>query len=180
MRIVQRRSGAATLLACAMILLWIRPVFSYGPNRIIIPGIALDTRIEAVGTSIVYLDNRAYRKWNVSKDHVGWHNTTVRPGQAGNMVLAGHSDINSRIFRDLHHVRVGYEIVVTDHNQTVVYVVGEIREVQEVGVSTEQRIQNAQAIRPTSDGRARVTLVTCSRPNATHRLIVIAYAEKVS
>ena len=44
--------------------------------------------------------------------------------------------------------------------------------VREVGVPLETRIKNAQLIAPTQD--ERLTLVTCSQPGATHRLIVIA------
>ena len=52
------------------------------------------------------------------------------------------------------------------------YVVVEKLLVQEKGVPLETRIKNAQLIAPTED--ERLTLVTCARPGATHRLIVIA------
>ncbi len=109
----------------------------------------------------------------VDNNRLGWHNLSALPGRSGNTVLNGHSDSYTRVFRNLAQIRVGEEIIVFSGQQRYRYVVARKIQVQEKGVSVEQRIENAKLILPTRD--ERLTLITCSGPGATHRLIVIAY-----
>jgi LPXTG-site transpeptidase (sortase) family protein len=110
--------------------------------------------------------------WNVRDNEVGWHNLSANLGHVGNTVLSGHSDIKARIFQHLHQIEVGDEILAFTEGYPYKYVVVEKLLVQEKGVPLETRIQNAQLIAPTND--ERLTLVTCAKPGATHRLILIA------
>jgi len=144
------------------------------PTRLIIPSIRLDSPIVPVELHTFVMNGTTYGKWEVAKNEIGWHNLTAQLGQPGNTVLAGHSDINARIFAHLRYVNVGDEIIAfsATHRQAYRYVVTQKILVQEVGVSLETRIQNARWIYPTRD--ERLTLITCARPGATHRLIVVA------
>lgn len=144
------------------------------PARLVIPSIKLDSSIVPVKLHTFVMNGITYGKWEVAKNEVGWHNLTAPLGRPGNTVLAGHSDINTRIFRDLKYVNVGEEIIAYSsiNGQPHRYVVTQKVLVKEVGVSLETRIKNAQWIYPTQD--ERLTLITCARPGATHRLIVVA------
>ena len=142
------------------------------PTRLVIPTIELDTPIAPVGIRLFEIDGQQYGIWNVRDNEIGWHNLSANLGNVGNTVLSGHSDIKAKIFQQLPQVEVGDEIVAFSGDQPHQYVVVEKLLVQEKGVPLETRIKNAQLIAPTED--ERLTLVTCARPGATHRLIVIA------
>lgn len=144
------------------------------PTRLVIPSIELDSSIVPVKLNTFVMNGVTYGTWDVAQNEVGWHNLTAPLGRPGNTVLAGHSDINSRVFRNLEYVNVGDEIVAFSGStgQAHRYVVTQKVLVQEVGVSLETRIRNARWIYPTQD--ERLTLITCAYPGATHRLIVVA------
>lgn len=143
------------------------------PDRIVIPSIDLDSPIISVKSQIKAQNGQRYREWDTADNVVGWHNLSARLGHPGNTVLAGHSDIYDRVFQNLHHVQLGNEITVSSGGYVRQYVVTDIREIRERGVSLAQRIENGRLISRTTD--ERITLVTCSRPGASHRLVVIAH-----
>jgi LPXTG-site transpeptidase (sortase) family protein len=145
------------------------------PTRLSIPSIDLDSAVVPVGWTPVVINGQTYGQWDTADNEVGWHNLSANLGEVGNTVLAGHSDINSRVFQNLEYVNIDDEITVISgaDQQPYRYRVTQKVLVQEVGVSLETRIQNARWIAPTDD--ERLTLLTCSQPGATHRLIVVAY-----
>ena len=142
------------------------------PTRLVIPAIALSSPIVPVGQTPLVIDGDIYWQWNTARDSVGWHNQSAKLGQSGNMVLNGHSDINASVFRNLEHVDVGDEITVFSGDQVHRYVITHKFLVKEKGVSLEERIQNAAWAAVSQD--ERLTLITCAKPGATHRLILIA------
>jgi LPXTG-site transpeptidase (sortase) family protein len=143
------------------------------PARLAISGINLDSTIVPVGVKWLSQDDKRYGTWEVADNEVGWHNLSARLGQVGNTVLAGHSDIKAKVFRNLKDVELGDEIIVFSNSGAEYrYVVTGKFLVQEKGVPVEVRIRNAQWIGPTHD--ERLTLVTCAGTGATHRLIVVA------
>lgn len=144
------------------------------PTRLVIPSIDLDSIITPVGVIPIVVNGKTYGTWEVTDHEVGWHNLSANFGQAGNSVLTAHSDIKARVFRNLRYVNLGDEITAYSgaNGEAYRYIITQKFLVQEVGVSVETRIKNAQWIAPTQD--ERLTLVTCARPGATHRLIVIA------
>ncbi len=145
----------------------------YGtPTRLMIPVIALDSRVVPVGQTPIVLDGVVYRKWNTADDAVGWHNLSARLGHAGNTVLTGHSDVNAAVFRYLEYLAIGDEITVFSGDRDCRYVVTDKFLVRERHVSLAERIQNASWVAATWD--ERLTLVTFANLGATHRLILIA------
>jgi LPXTG-site transpeptidase (sortase) family protein len=165
----------ATVLALILVVVVtaFEPVWAVGePTRLVIPSIEMDRAITPVGIRLLEINGQTYGIWNVLDTEVGWHNLSASLGQAGNTVLSGHSDAEARVFEDLHQVGLGDEIIAFSGEQPYRYIVTQKFLVQEKGVSLETRIKNAQLIAPTQD--KRLTLVTCARPGATHRLIVIA------
>ncbi|MFN8456103.1 MAG: sortase [Anaerolineae bacterium] len=142
------------------------------PTRLIIPAITLDSHIVAVAQKDVTVNGQPYKQWQTDDKFVGWHNLSATPGQAGNMVLNGHSNVYAKVFQNLDKLQVGDEIVTFVGDQPYRYLVTEKILVREKGASLEERIENAKLIMPTPD--ERLTLITCSQPGATHRLLVIA------
>jgi LPXTG-site transpeptidase (sortase) family protein len=147
------------------------PLFE--PTRLVVPIIALDNVIVPVGLKTVEANGQSHLQWMTDDNRVGWHNLTVPLGQVGNTVLNGHSDIHTKVFKNLEQVEIGSEIIVYSGAQAYHYIVAEKFLVQEKGASVEQRLEHAKLILPTQD--ERLTLITCSQTGATHRLIVIAH-----
>lgn len=143
------------------------------PTQISVPAIGLSQEIRPVGIIPVVVNGTTYFTWNVLDSYVGWHNLSARPGQVGNTVLSGHSDAKARVFQKLHQINISDEIAIVSGGQIRHYMVTNKLLLQEKGTSIETRIENARWIAPTND--ERLTLVTCARPGATHRLIVVAY-----
>lgn len=99
---------------------------------------------------------------------VGHHEGTGNPGQAGNVVLAAHRDVNSALFRDLDRLKPGDEIFVSNSLREYRYVVKE---------SFVVRPDQTEVMSPTQD--SRVTLITCTPIGlATQRLVVIAVLDE--
>lgn len=80
------------------------------PVRLRIPALNLDTNVEQVGVRNGLMDVPS-NVWNA-----GWLNSSPRPGDIGNAVLAGHKDSTQRgaIFYDLYKLNVGDKIYVSD------------------------------------------------------------------
>jgi LPXTG-site transpeptidase (sortase) family protein len=150
----------------------IRDVPAGTPTRLLIPAIALESKIAPVGWESVVIDGATYQQWGTTDNLVSWHNLSAKLGQPGNTVLNGHSNVNAAVFRNLKYVEIGDEITVFSGKQDYHYIVTQKFLVKEKGVPLEERIENAKLIAPTQD--ERITLITCANPGATHRLILIA------
>lgn len=129
------------------------------PSRLRIPAMFLDSPVHQVTVNM--------GEWEVSPMDVGHHEGTGNPGEVGNVVLAGHRDINSALFRDLDRLQPGDEIFVGNR-------LGEYRYVVEESLVVSP--DYVQVMDPTED--KRVTLITCTPIGlATQRLVVIAKLE---
>jgi LPXTG-site transpeptidase (sortase) family protein len=144
------------------------------PVQLIIPAIKLDSPVIPVGVNWIQKNGKTYGIWQVADNEVGWHNLSAPLGRAGNTVMAGHSNIYARVFRNLKNIELGDEIIAiaAPNGPAYRYIVTQKLLLREEGVSEETRIKNAQWILPTQD--ERLTLVTCAEPGSTHRLIVVA------
>jgi sortase A len=139
------------------------------PNRIVriaAPSIKLDTSVYEV-----YVKNGA---WEVAEYAAGHHYNSLNPGEGGNIVLSGHNNWKGEVFRYLEFLKPGDEITLwTLEGKQHKYVVQEIKKLKEAGVSYQQRLKNAEVMKPTP--YERLTLITCwPYTTYTHRLIVIA------
>jgi sortase A len=143
------------------------------PERLVIPAIELDSTVIPVGWHVIEDGGSQYSIWQVADDAVGWHNTTVYPGHAGNIVLNGHHNIQGQVFRYLVDVEVGDQILVHTEDRIYHYAVAEKHILKEKGEPPEVRQKNAKWIAPTQE--ERLTMVTCwPYTNNTHRLVVVA------
>lgn len=145
-------------------------------TQLVIPSIELSSAIVPVGWREVKIKGQTYGQWLVDDNLVGWHNLSAKPGQIGNTVLNGHSNIHAQIFRHLPEVEVGDDILLWADSQPHHYIITQKLMVLEKGASLQQRIENAKLLLPTAD--ERLTLITCFGPEAAYRLIVIAQPVK--
>ena len=130
------------------------------PTRLRIPAMFLDSPVHEVSLNM--------GEWEVSPMDIGHHEGTGLPGVEGNVVLAGHRDINSALFRELDRLVIGDEIFVSNALGEHKYVVADMLEVSP---------DHTWVMDPTRD--KRVTLITCTPPGlATRRLIVVALLDE--
>ncbi|MEO8287964.1 MAG: class D sortase [Chloroflexota bacterium] len=126
------------------------------PNRLRIPAMFLDSPVHEVTVNM--------GQWEVSPMDIGHHEGTANPGETGNVVLAGHRDINSALFRDLDRLQPGDEIFVSNSTGEYRYIVRD---------SYVIAPDHIEVMDPTPD--KRVTLITCTPIGIdTQRLIVVA------
>lgn len=126
------------------------------PTRLRIPVMFLDSDVHEVTVNL--------GQWEVSPMDIGHHEGSGVPGQTGNVVLAGHRDINSALFRELDRLQPGDDVFVSNGLGEYRYVVQE---------SFEVSPDDTNVMAPTED--KRVTLITCTPVGIdTRRLIVVA------
>lgn len=94
---------------------------------------------------------------------VGHYNGSANPGEAGNVVLAGHNDVYGEVFRYLDQLQPGDELTLYSRAGAFRYVVREWRIVEPTEVSV---------LAPTASGT--VTLISCYPYRIdTQRIIVV-------
>ncbi len=145
----------------------------YPPGKIIVPAINLDVPVKTADWLITQKAGVKVSVWNIPDAAAGWHKNSALPGHGSNVVLSGHHNMGSEVFRDLVKLKVGDEITLQADAYAYHYVVTDRFIVPERDAAPEQRRQNAQWILPTVD--ERLTLVTCwPYTGNSHRLIVVA------
>lgn len=145
------------------------------PKRLVIPAIALDAPVEAVGWHVETHAHQTVSVWDVP-DHfaAGWLKTSAPFGQPGNTVMDGHHNINGQVFKDLVKLEPGDLITLYAASHARIYSVAQRLILKEAGEPPEVRQANAQYISASAD--ERLTLVTCwPQTDKTHRLIIIAF-----
>jgi LPXTG-site transpeptidase (sortase) family protein len=155
----------------------VRAVHVSKVERVVIPSVAIDSKVIEVGWVVEEHDGRQVAVWEVAEYAVGQHRGSANPGEGENIVLAGHVGGYGQVFRDLYYVRPGEEITLYSEGQAYRYVISERLLVDEENAPLEQRAANARLIGPT--GEEMVTLVTCWPPTGddkfTRRVIVRAF-----
>jgi len=145
-------------------------------TRIVIPSIAVDSKVIEVGWTVQDQAGQLVAVWDVAKYAVGHHQGSANPGAGGNIVLAGHVGGYGQVFKARFYVQPGDEVTLYSQGRRFLYVVEERLLATEEGVAAEQRAANARYIGPYDD--EVVTLVTCwpaSGPDKfTQRVIVRA------
>jgi LPXTG-site transpeptidase (sortase) family protein len=150
------------------------PVVGLVPEHLSIPSINLEAPIRPVDLGFIELAGRKVWMWRAPKEFAaGWHSTSARLGQVGNMVLNGHHNIHGEVFRYLEDVKEGDLVVISAGSFIKRFIVTEIHLLPERWQPLEVRLENAKWIEPTRD--ERVTLVSCwPYTSNTHRLVIVA------
>jgi len=148
------------------------------PTRIVIPRLRVDGPVVPVSTFTKEVEGKVQAGWGVPDQRAaGWHDTSAKLGERGNVVLNGHNTNNGEIFRDLYTLHPGDRIVVHSEEISRTYAVSETLILPEAGQPLEVRLANARHVMPTDD--ERLTLVTCHPYGSLrNRLIVIAKPSK--
>jgi LPXTG-site transpeptidase (sortase) family protein len=144
------------------------------PVRLAISSVNIDSKVVPVGWDMIPRPGGgAQAEWQVADYAVGHHQGSANPGQPGNVVLSGHVDYKGEVFRNLHLVNKGDQVVVYTERGQYLYVVDHAVIVQEDGASEEQKRANARYMDPTAD--PTLTMITCFPYGIDDkRLIVIA------
>ena len=144
------------------------------PTRIVIPRLGVDGPVVPVSTFTKEVDGKVQAAWGVPDQRAaGWHDTSAKLGERGNVVLNGHNTSNGEIFRDLYTLDPGDRVILHSEEVSRTYAVSETLILPEAGQPLEVRLANARYVRPTDD--ERLTLVTCHPYGSLrNRLIVVA------
>lgn len=152
------------------------------PVRLVIPALGIDTPVVEVAWQIVWQGDQRRSEWQTAENAAGHHVNSANPGQAGNVVISGHHNTKGRVFeqisRDIDRreprLKPGSEVYVyAADGHRYVYEVEQVLLLPEVGVSEEERRQNARWMAPTE--QPTLTLITCwPMWTNTHRVIVVA------
>lgn len=123
------------------------------PIHIKIPSIGVDATIEPVS-----VDADGFMDTPKLPSKAAWYEPGPRPGEAGNAVIAGHLDWYGgakAIFVNLHKLKVGDSIIVRDE-------LGAEHSFIIRGKRNYDAAADATDIFISSDGKARLNLITCS------------------
>lgn len=131
-------------------------------TRVVIPSIALDSKVVEVGWNAQEVNGKVVAIWDVAEYAIGQHHGSANPGEGGNVVLAGHVGGYGHAFRDLFYVHPGEPVIVYSNGQEFLYIVQERLIVEEDDASVAQRIENAKLIAPTD--HEQITMLTCWPP----------------
>jgi hypothetical protein len=166
------------------------------PVRIRIPDLQIDAQVVRFGWSERVVDGVTIREWrqeDIAGGVAGHLANSARPGEGDNVVIAGHSNIEGRVFKNLSAAwdessaefvedgayyrsssLEGVSIYLHDaRGRVFAYKVESMYKVAEAGVSEEQKQSNARFMRTT--WRPTLTVITCWPPHSnTHRVIVVA------
>jgi sortase A len=144
-----------------------------GATHITISSVGIDTNVVDVGYQIVTIDGQSVRQLQVADYAAGHDALSANPGEGGNIVISGHDDWKGEVFKNLHNVKLGDQVLLTTPAATHRYVITEIIYRKDVGVPLADRLAAGQYLAPMPE--ERVTLVTCWPYGVdTHRLIVVA------
>jgi sortase A len=142
-------------------------------THIAIPSVGIDSNVVDVGYQIVTIEGQSVRQLQVADYAAGHDALSANPGAGGNIVLSGHDDWKGEVFKNLHNVKLGDQVLLTTPQATYHYVITEIVYRRDAGAPLADRLAAGQYLAPMPE--ERVTLVTCWPYGVdTHRLIVVA------
>ena len=115
-------------------------------------------------------------EWDSPDAAVGWASNSALPDQMmGNIILYGHNNINSSVFRNLSELQAGDLIFLETGTSTWKY---QVDSLEILPVQDDQQESEAYAAYFKQTYAPRLTLISCWPPtNNTHRVIVVSYPE---
>lgn len=149
-------------------------ILSEIPLRLVIPDIELDAPIIPVEPEVINVWGMDFQQWASPDEYAaGWHDSSAKLGEAGNMVLNGHHNISGEVFRRLIELDQEDVIGIYSDQHLFMYKITNKMILPETYESLEVRLSNAQWILPSED--ERLTLITCwPYESNTHRLVIVA------
>lgn len=130
------------------------------PTHLTIPSVGIDSKVVPVDWKMIPKPGGGQlAEWQVADYAVGHHKGSANPGAPGNIVMSGHVDYRGEVFKNLHLVKRGDEVIVQTEKGQFVYVITDMVIVQEDGASPEQKRRNTRYMDPTAE--PTLTLITC-------------------
>lgn len=145
-------------------------------DRIFIPAIQVDSSVVPVGWRIVNQPGTTLvdGEWDSPLAEVGWAISSALPDDDGNILLYGHNNMYTAIFKDLGSLAPGDNIYLFNAQDTWQYKVAQVSILPVLGASEKQIAAYLAYLQPTP--AARLTLISCWPPvSNTHRVVVLAY-----
>lgn len=135
-----------------------------------LPAIGVRAPVRAVGWSVASADGLP--EWDNPEAEVGWVVSSALPGDAGNIILYGHNNIHSSIFKRLSEMQPGDEVTIETGIEQHVYRVSEVVIIPVSGADANLTAYQ-QYLGAAED--ETLMLLSCWPPdNNTHRVIVLA------
>jgi len=125
-------------------------------------------------------------QWVVPANAAGHHIDSAFPGEAGNVVISGHHNIQGRVFARLSRIGesgvplgLDDEIILEDElGRRFIYRITGWQRIPEANAAVEVRQENASYLLPTDF--PQLTLITCwPASNNTHRVIIQAALSEI-
>jgi sortase A len=158
----------------------------------VMPDLQLDVPVQDMPWHNVQTANGVMTEWNIPQNAAGHATNSALPGQAGNIVISGHNNIEGKVFLKLSQAwpSSGFRAVdkytdssdVLDGKKVELYTAGGKRweysitafyRLKEANVPLSQQLANARYISPTT--QPQLTITTCWPPwGNVDRLIIIA------
>lgn len=151
------------------------------PTQFLIPAIGLEVPIVEVSWRVTLEDGEWHSRWQTVDEAAGHHRNSANPGELGNVVLSGHHNAGTEVFREVSEIGSpdsslgeGTELILVaaDGSQYSYRVVSWER-FQVEGIPDTQRLSYARYMEPSTD--AILTLITCwPYEGRSHRVVVVA------
>ena len=143
------------------------------PVRVVIPGIDVNSAVHQIGVSISGDPLDPSVTWSGLGAGVGHDQSSVNPGESGNIILFGHNNYAGQVFYRLSELIAGDEVYVYTLDQEFSYVVQEVDIVLVVGAAEQDKRAHAFYLGPKPE--ETLTLVSCwPYSTYTHRVYVVA------
>jgi sortase A len=139
--------------------------------------VGLDAPVQPMGWRVV----GDHTEWEVPANAAGHHIDSAFPGEAGNVVISGHHNIDGSVFAAISPIGepgvplgTGDEIILTDETgRTFTYRITGWQRIPETGASVAARQENASYLQQTDF--PQLTLITCwPAASNTHRVVITA------
>ncbi|MEM7130160.1 MAG: class F sortase [Chloroflexota bacterium] len=153
------------------------PSQAFPPVLLEIPAIGLMATVTAMEWEIADVEGQRTTVWRVPEDSAGWHIDSAGVGAKGNIILSGHQQSGSAVFKPvaLGSVTQGQKILLTNEAGDIfIYEVTQVSQpIPLEGTSAEQLEEANQYY--ASSSKPVLTLIT-GWPDftTTHRIFVVA------
>jgi sortase A len=145
-------------------------------TRIAAGAIGLDAPVIGVTLVEETTNGVTRRVWQMPLNAAGWYVDSAVPGQGGNVVMLGHYNQGTEVFRNLDNLEPDDAITLFVGEQPITYKVVQKLRLKDKGEPEEVRRQNARWIAPINE--ERLTLVSdWPYESGTHKIVVIAWPD---
>jgi len=145
-------------------------------TRIVAAGINLDAPVVKMDGQTLPQNGILKRVWKVPNNAAGWRSDSKLPGQGGNIVLAGYSNKNGEVFRNIEKLEPGDTITLYQNEQSFTYTVVHKIFLKDKNEPDSVQQANERWFGPINE--ERLTLVSdWPYVNSTHKVIVVAWPE---